>query len=189
VSSQPNFSRAFKSRAISPAVIGSFEIIDDSEFEGDENLATGQPVYYDQDQDEWVQDTEANPVPIDYRGSGLDSVSEDTIYSAWENLQSGTWIPVGGGGVQSIRFELLSEIEDEPTQFTATVLSRPPGKRRVTQETDENTVIVHDMIGCLLDETAADLVGRKGYATLLETRDDYGIPTKRWEIHSLCCPE
>lgn len=93
----------------------------------------------------------------------------------------------GSGGVQVIRFELTAEVVVN-SQFTALVKSRPIGTRTVSEETEYGTVTVHDMIGCLLDEDEADLIGRQGYATYLETRDEYDTPTKRWEITSLCCP-
>jgi hypothetical protein len=48
---------------------------------------------------------------------------------------------------------------------------------------DEGTVTVYDALGCFFDETAAALVGRKGYAIQMKSGDDC-----RYEVFSLCCP-
>lgn len=45
------------------------------------------------------------------------------------------------------------------------------------------TVTVYDGIGCFFDETAAALVGRKGYAIRMKSGDEC-----RYECISLCCP-
>jgi len=101
-----------------------------------------------------------------------------------------TWPDRGapGVGLQRVRFEILSIDEYDETKALVTVLSRPPGRRRVTEETEIGTLLVYDLAGCFFDENPEDLEGRIGYATYLETRDEYDVPTKKWEVDSLCCP-
>lgn len=95
----------------------------------------------------------------------------------------------GGTGVQAIRFRLTDEIFCELCQARAVILSRPPGVATVYGEDEYGEVMVYDLGMGLLNEPYDDLVGRVGYALLMEWETeecaiDPNLPIK-WEMVSL----
>ena len=143
-------------------------------------------------------DTSGEPVP-----TGVGGIMHPQAYSnpsLWKtgpldvrwDAERAVWASPPGG-VQIIRFELIAPIQCSLCQASATVKSRPPGVSRVYGESSSGTVTVYDLMNGLLAEPQADLIGRRGYAVLLDwDSEECAIDpslTKKWEIMSLMCAE
>ena len=111
----------------------------------------------------------------------------------------------GGGGVQMIRFQLV-QITCGSCIAEGWVLSRPPGVGSVLHERDLSVFIgtppswqtvravpLYDRLACnIFHESIEDLIGRQGYAVLLNGAlpaafcDVTDEPSTQWEILRLC---
>jgi len=102
-------------------------------------------------------------------------------------------VTAGGAsnGLILIRFQIVDPVFCEACTATGLVLSRPPGMVTVPGEYG-GRVVIADRIGCFLNESNAALIGRRGYATYLNSEFEGpcpGMPNPSFEIISLCCAE
>jgi len=105
--------------------------------------------------------------------------------------------PNCGAGCDEIRFKIITADPVAKTAFVQ-IQSRPNGCASVPEEIEDGTygpvVNVCDPMGCLLNEPAADLVGRDGWAKyMLPIYVNTCQPTEpdiepHWELQFLCCP-
>lgn len=107
---------------------------------------------------------------------GMEVTDEDGARLRWMDLNVSGRHWTTGTTAQMIRFTIISA-----TATTASVTVNGSGCGGSVP--DSATVTVHDAVGCFLNETAGDLVGRQGYAVKMKDGDDC-----RYEIISLCCP-
>jgi len=94
----------------------------------------------------------------------------------------------GDSGGYLVLFEIVA-VDDAYGFAMCQILYRFCSQAVVPDETDEEMIQVWDPMGCMLDEDAADLVGRKGWAAYMKpslTVDPYGDCI--WAVFSLCCP-
>lgn len=93
--------------------------------------------------------------------------------------------PGGGGGVDVIRFTILTA-NCTTKCATATINNRRCG---LTSDIGD-TVNLHDAVGCQLTGNEAALVGRTGYAINMNGENPCKAGTEScvWEILTLCCP-
>lgn len=91
-------------------------------------------------------------------------------------------------GSRIVGIEIISVDDSDPDDITALCsVTAPCG--RVADEDDYGQITVHDLLmGCLLTESPADLVERKGWATLTTMRaDPYCEAT--YQLMDLCCAD
>jgi hypothetical protein len=92
----------------------------------------------------------------------------------------------GGGGGEGVAFEIDSVEEyGEIKTATCSILARDNPKTTSEGEDENGKITVHDLTGCFFDETAEELVGRKGFARYMKVE---GETDPKWVVHSLCCP-
>lgn len=108
------------------------------------------------------------------------------------------WVPLlpqESSGTKIISFSITSSdptirsalVEIRQRSFTGTVYG---------SILDDSVVTVYDTDGCFLNEPNVDLTGRNGKAVLMYVDaeaeavhfTDYTVPTKYWNVISLCCP-
>ena len=92
---------------------------------------------------------------------------------------------VGGSGSGRVQFEIDS-FDEYTGVATCTPLTKPESADN--PGTDENGKIqVIDILGCLFDEPAEELVGRRGTADwlIVLTNVEAG---PQWVVDGLCCP-
>ncbi len=129
--------------------------------------------------------------------------------------KGGRWIPLVASNCDFIRFAIVSaDVGSSPRSATVNILSRTCGCSTVPEEdpapdartgtgTGEVITVVYDMAGCFLNEPAADLVGRVGFAKYMIDEEREGESTATgtgtgtgaatdqdlcaWSIVNLCC--
>lgn len=127
------------------------------------------------------------------------NLSESTIPQDWILVQrdkAGKWIAVVGGSsgtANIIRFRIVSANNCGTCTATAKVISVMAGGSTVPEEDHYGQVTIIDRVGCVLNEPAVTaLVGRKGYAAYMTSREEGpcpGLPETGWEIISMCDEE
>lgn len=126
----------------------------------------------------------------DFTAANGDSVIVSWIDGRWLIRKNG-----GASGTQIISFSIVSSdptirsalVEIRQRSFTGTVYG---------STLDDTVVTVYDTDGCFLNEPNVDLTGRNGKAVLMYVDaeaeavhfPDYTVPTKYWNVISLCCP-
>ena len=156
------------------------------------------PLYYDHTAEQWKLDTDHNFLDMDAGGVDQTFTEGDVVIAFWDE-QRDAWIPIRTtGGLDIIRFEIVSVGGCETCRAIATVLSRPEGQSKVRFEDSNSQVRVYDFAGCWLNASEEDLIGLRGYAALLRgasllecepdpDEENTGRVQTRWEIISLCC--
>lgn len=102
----------------------------------------------------------------------------------------------GGGGTDEIIFEIVSvDCEADPITAIVLVIANDCGKDTVPGEDEAEQVMAEDLLGCNLNEPEGDLIGRRGYARRMKTRESgTGTGTGAcleccWQIKFICCDE
>lgn len=136
--------------------------------------------------------------PLSERTQRVYNSSRVAIDRDWIQVHqdsAGVWwaLPSGGGTANIIRFRIVSADNCGTCTAVAEVISVMSGGTTVPEEDQYGQVTIIDRVGCVLNEPAITaLVGRKGYAAYMTSREEGpcpGLPTTGWEIISMCPEE